>query len=84
MHGQFRRHSSHPSGAEFAKPAMVKIIRAGAATALPVMLYHQWIQVHDAQQSDAPDETKGSDDEKSSDWIPAKLACEDASLHISR
>lgn len=79
IHGQYRRHSSHPSGTmEFAKPAMLKI---GAATAVPIMLYQQWIHVQEPSQSDATDDTKGSDDDQK---LPNKMSCEDTSLHISR
>lgn len=84
IHGQYRRHSSHPSGGstEFAKPAMLKI---GAATALPIMLYQQWIHVEEPSQSDATDDTKGSDDDqKVPNWRLNKMSCEDANLHISR
>lgn len=83
MHGQFRRHSSHPAGTDFARPAMLKI---GAATALPIMLYHQFVHVQEpTAQSDATDETKCSDDDqKMPHWRPKKMSCEDASLHISR
>lgn len=83
MHGQFRRHSSHPAaGMDFAKPAMVKI---GGATALPIMLYHQWIHVQEPTQSGATDEIKCSDDDpKVPKWRPTKLSCDDASLHLSR
>ncbi|XP_055319191.1 potassium voltage-gated channel subfamily KQT member 5 isoform X2 [Sitodiplosis mosellana] len=74
VHGQFCRHSSHPSAnanaavaTAYSKPALLKI---GETTALPIMLYHQWIQVQEPTQTDATDET---DDQK----------MEDASLHIS-
>lgn len=81
IHGQYRRHSSQPSSTmEFAKPAMLKI---GAASALPIMLYQQWIHV--PSQSDATDDTKGSDDDqKIPNWGPNKMSCEDTNLHISR
>lgn len=82
VHGQFRRHSSQPSANPnaYSKPALLKI---GEATALPIMLYHQWIQVQEPTQSDAMDDTKCSDDDqKIHSWTPNK--CEDASLHISR
>lgn len=83
IHGQYRRHSSHPSGTmEFAKPAMLKI---GAATALPIMLYQQWIHVQEPSPSDATDDTKGSDDDqKILNWTTNKMSCEDTNLHISR
>lgn len=67
---------------EYAKPAMLKI---GAATALPIMLYQQWIHVEEPSQSDATDDTKGSDDDqKMPNWRPNKMSCEDTNLHISR
>lgn len=84
VHGQFRRHSSHPSAHAnlYAKPALLKV---GEATALPIMLYHQWIQVQEPTQSDATDDTKCSDDDqKIHSWTANKMSCEDASLHISR
>lgn len=83
MHGQYRRHSSHPTAAmDFTKPAMLKI---GAAQALPIMLYHQWIHVQEPTESSATDEIKFSeDDQKIPKWRPKKLSCEDASLHVSR
>lgn len=85
MHGRSRRHSSHPTAMDYSKatPAMLKI---GATTALPIMLYHQFIPVQEQLQSDATDEQQFSDDDegKIPDWQPKKMSCEDASLHISR
>lgn len=79
---KYRRHSSQTSNNAFAKPALLKI---GEATALPIMLYQQWIQMQEPPQSDATDETKCSDDDqKIHSWTPNKLSCEDANLHISR
>lgn len=79
---KYRRHSSQTTNNAFAKPHLLKI---GEATALPIMLYQQWIHMQEPTQSDATDDTKGSDDEqKIHNWTANKMSCEDASLHISR
>lgn len=47
-HAKCRRHSSQRQ-TTYPNPAVLKI---GEATALPVMLYHHWIQVQQPSQSD--------------------------------